>query len=158
MMGRKGPKRGLARGVRDRKPGGSSWLRILCSVCQWMPYSWHAWRLLISPVRTRRRISAHASMSVYTPASCRTASDHGRDRYRTAGTALERYTSGSADRTSASAALLDRRLHFGPVAMEKIVLSAKLCRREGVIYQTVRRPDSLRHVPGRPQFVCATGL
>src|SRR6516165_5951002 len=110
MMGRKGPKRGLARGVRDRKPGGSSWLRILCSVCQWMPYSWHAWRLLISPVRTRRRISAHASMSVYTPASCRTASDHGRDRYRTAGTALERYTSGSADRTSASAALLDRRL------------------------------------------------
>src|SRR6516164_6023031 len=112
MMGRKGPKRGLARGVRDRKPGGSSWLRILCSVCQWMPYSWHAWRLLISPVRTRRRISAHASMSVYTPASCRTASDHGRDRYRTAGTALERYTSGSADRTSASAALLDRRLHL----------------------------------------------
>src|SRR6516225_373055 len=111
MMGRKGPKRGLARGVRDRKPGGSSWLRILCSVCQWMPYSWHAWRLLISPVRTRRRTSAHASMSVYTPASCRTASDHGRDRYRTAGTALERYTSGSADRTSASAALLDRRLH-----------------------------------------------
>src|SRR6516225_1129275 len=77
-----------------------------------MSYSWHAWRLLISPVRTRRRISAHASMSVYTPASCRTASDHGRDRYRTAGTALERYTSGSADRTSASAALLDRRLHF----------------------------------------------
>src|SRR6516162_3454534 len=112
MMGRKGPKRGLARGVRDRKPGGSSWLRILCSVCQWMPYSWHAWRLLISPVRTRRRISAHASMSVYTPASCRTASDHGRDRYRTAGTALERYTSGSADRTSASAALLDRRLQL----------------------------------------------
>src|SRR6516225_6240835 len=116
MMGRKGPKRGLARGVRDRKPGGSSWLRILCSVCQWMPYSWHAWRLLISPVRTRRRISAHASMSVYTPASCRTASDHGRDRYRTAGTALERYTSGSADRTSASAALLDRRLHTARLA------------------------------------------
>src|SRR6516164_596017 len=115
MMGRKGPKRGLARGVRDRKPGGSSWLRILCSVCQWMPYSWHAWRLLISPVRTRRRISAHASMSVYTPASCRTASDHGRDRYRTAGTALERYTSGSADRTSASAALLDRRLQLHQV-------------------------------------------
>src|SRR5215472_6257275 len=111
MMGRKGPKRGLARGVRARKPGGSSCVRILCSVCQWMPYSWHAWRLLISPVRTRRRISAHASMSVYTPASCRTASDHGRDRYRMAGTAWERYTFGSADRTSASAALLDRRLH-----------------------------------------------
>jgi len=55
-------------------------------------------------------------MSVYTPASCRTASDHGRDRYRTAGTALERYTSGSADRTSASAALLDRRLHLWLVA------------------------------------------
>src|SRR5262245_55198214 len=71
----------------------------------------HAWRLLISPVSTRRRISAHASMSVYTPASCRMAFAHGRDRYRTAATALERYTSGSADRSSASAALLDRRLY-----------------------------------------------
>src|SRR5262249_31184066 len=90
----------------------SSCVRILCSVCQWMSYSWHAWRLLISPVRTRRRISAHASMSVYTPASCRTASDHGRDRYRTVGTALERYTFGSANRTSASAALLGRRLQI----------------------------------------------
>src|SRR5262249_42037453 len=114
MMGRNGPSRGLDRGVRVRKPGGSSCVRILCSVCQWMSYSWHAWRLLISPVRTRRRISAHASMSVYTPASCRTASDHGRDRYRTVGTALERYTFGSANRTSASAALLGRRLHPRP--------------------------------------------
>src|SRR6516162_6473972 len=138
MMGRKGPKRGLARGVRDRKPGGSSWLRILCSVCQWMPYSWHAWRLLISPVRTRRRISAHASMSVYTPASCRTASDHGRDRYRTAGTALERYTSGSADRTSASAALLDRRLH---VAYTSSVVSTFLLGFSGFSWPRGRSPS-----------------
>src|SRR5262245_30512007 len=110
MRGRNGPSRGLARGVLAWKPGGSSCVRIFCSVCQWMSYSWHAWRLLISPVSTRRRISAHASMCVYTPASCRTALDHGRDRYRTAGTARERYTSGSADRTSASATLLDRHL------------------------------------------------
>src|SRR5262249_28770406 len=72
---------------------------------------WQASRLLISPVSTRRRISARCSMSVYTPASCRTASDHGCDHHRTAGAASERYTSGSAAGTSASAALLDRRLH-----------------------------------------------
>src|SRR5262249_13158719 len=59
---------------------------------------WQASRLLISPVSTRRRISAHCSMSVYTPASCRTASDHGCDHHRTAGAASERYTSAPAAR------------------------------------------------------------
>src|SRR5262249_51331901 len=36
------------------------------SVSQWMSYSRQASRLLISPVSTRRRISAHWSMSAYT--------------------------------------------------------------------------------------------
>src|SRR5215472_16871383 len=105
MTGRKGPSRGLARGALGRNGGGSSLARILLSVCQWRSYSRHASRLLISPVSTRRRISAQSSMSVYTPASCRAASDHGRDPHRTAGGASERYTSGSA-------AGLRQALHF----------------------------------------------
>ena len=45
-------------------------VRIFCSVSQWISYSAQADRLLTSPFKTRRRISAHFSMSVYTLASC----------------------------------------------------------------------------------------
>src|SRR3954468_6881947 len=110
MIGKNGPSRGLARGAFGRNGGGSSVARIFLSVCQWSSYSRHASRLLISPVNTRRRISAQCSMLVNTPASCRSVFDHGRDLHRRPEGVLERYTSRSAVRTSAGAALLVRRL------------------------------------------------
>src|SRR5262249_7696419 len=66
MTGRKGPSLGLGRGAVRRNGGGSGWVRILASVSQWIWYSRQAARLLRPSARTRRRISAQFSMSVYT--------------------------------------------------------------------------------------------
>src|SRR5262245_21654354 len=112
MTGRNGPSLGLARGAAARNPGGSAWAKIFLSVCQWISYSAHACRLLISPVSTRRRISAHSSMSVYTPASCRPAMNHGRDPHRTAEADSERDTSRSAGPPTDGAALPGLRLEY----------------------------------------------
>src|SRR5579859_7668596 len=113
MMGKNGPRVGLARGDFERNPGGSVWDRIFCKVCQWRSYSRQASRLLISPVRTRRRISTQCSMLVYTPGLLPFGGETSLTifQHKQAEAQLERYTSRSARRTPAGAALLDRRLH-----------------------------------------------
>src|SRR5512135_1664581 len=65
--GRSGSRIEGRRGRVRRYPGSSEWVRIFLRVFQWMPYSRQAARRLRPSTRTRRRISAHFSMFVYTP-------------------------------------------------------------------------------------------
>src|SRR5262249_18850379 len=66
---RKGPRTGLRRGGGSRKGGGSGRRTILRAVRKLSPYSEQGFRRLISPARTRRRISDQSSTLVSTPAS-----------------------------------------------------------------------------------------
>jgi hypothetical protein len=59
----------LGAGWGVRKGGGSAWWTIVPIVRKFRPYAEHAWRMLSSPLTTRRRISDHSSLLVSTPAS-----------------------------------------------------------------------------------------